>query len=247
MNLRMTFFVLCLLPVNGHLLAAQDATDPTHVYEAYYRVSRADLDEWNRLYQEESVPVLTDLQNEGIIQGWDQWQHSTGGEYNIRLSIRTYDWASFERFWDEFLSRRSESATRRGRMILAHRDEIWNVNAVNAPADTEIGYLYASTYQVNFPDLEEWNRLWTDVAIPILDEAMDDGLLGGWVLLGHNTGGPHNSKMMYLFENWDGIDDVFESLQETLAEEHAEDWETMNRLRGPHDDIIWVPTPTEAD
>jgi len=92
--------------------------------------------------------------------------------------------------------------------------------------------------------MEEWNRLWTEVTIPILDELMDDGLLAGWVHLGHNNGGPHNSQFLYLYEDWDDIDDAFYRLRETLARDHAVEWQTIQRLFDAHDDVIWVPTET---
>ena len=63
----MTFFALCLLLVNGQVLAAQEPPAATHLYETYYTINMANLDQWNHLYQEESVPVLTELQHEGVV------------------------------------------------------------------------------------------------------------------------------------------------------------------------------------
>ena len=246
-------FVLCALlvfPLGA--CAAQEPANPSHVYEAYFRVSPADMDEWNRIYREISIPVLTELQEEGVIEGWTEAEHSSGSDYNVRMAIRTFDWASIGTFWDEFLSRVDERQTEAEsdafyRMIDSHYDEIWEFVAANVPDDSPSQYLYASTYQVSFADMEEWTRIWTEVTGPILDQGMADGLLGGWVLLGHNTGGPHNFKVLYLFDEWDDIDDLFAALQETMAEDHPADWAMTQEMRVAHADAIWEPTPDEAE
>lgn len=237
--------------LGARTLTAQEPAAPAHVYEAFYRLAFDDLEEWNRQYREYSVPILTELVEAGAIQGWSQWQHNTGSEYNVRFTVRTHDWASIGTFWDEYLSRLQEATPADewesgARMILAHRDEIWDVAEVHVPQGLNTAYLYAATFRVNFADMAEWNRAWTEVAAPILEEAMEEGILGGWVRLGHNTGGPHNSKVLYLFEAWDHIDDLFDKLLSELAEAHSEDFELVNRLIRAHDDAIWVPTPVEG-
>jgi hypothetical protein len=229
-------------------LAGQEPRPPAHVYEAYYKISFADLDDWNRRYWDYSVPVLEKLQEEGVIQGWSQWQHQSGGsEYNIRFTARTYDWGSLDTFWSEYLSRLQAAMSEEGwtagsRIIEEHRDEIWDVAEVHVPEGLDIAYMYASTFRVSFADMSEWNRMWSDVVAPILEQAMSEGLLGGWVRLEHNTGGPHNSKVLYMFDSWDAIDDLFGKLLGTLAEEHPDDWAKINELFRAHDDVIWVPT-----
>lgn len=232
-------------------LAAQEQRAPAHVYEAYYRTAYADLENWNRIYWEYAVPVLEALRDEGIIEGWGQWQHHTGSDYNIRLSVRTYDWESIAVFWGEYLdglesAMPADEWDAARRMVVEHRDEIWNVGEVNAPSDFEATHLYTSMFRVSFADIDEWNQIWTDLSESILQDAMDDGLLGGWVRLDHNTGGPYNSKHLFLFDDWDRIDDViFERLIGTLAEEQPELWSRLNGLFQEHDDVIWEATIQE--
>lgn len=65
------------------------------MYEAYYSVDAAGMSDWNRRYSEYSVPVLAGLVEEGLIEGFGQSRHHTGGDdYNIRTVVRTFDWAS---------------------------------------------------------------------------------------------------------------------------------------------------------
>ena len=244
-RIAMCFAVLTLLAPQP--LTGQEESAPAHVYEAYYQIGYGDLEEWNRQYWEYSVPVLEALQEEGVIEGWNQWQHQTGSEYNVRFAVRTSDWASINTFWGEYLSRLQEATPADewdafGRMIAEHRDEIWDIGEVHVPPELETAYLYASTFRLSFADMEEWDGMWTDVVAPILDEAMAEGTVGGWVKLGHNTGGPHNSKVLYFFEDWDDIDDLFGKLLGTIVEKHPDEFARINELFQAHDDVIWVPT-----
>ena len=61
-----------LAPVPGE---AQEAQPISHVYEAYYQVNFADLEEWNRLYWEHDAPILTTLRDEVTTRS-DRWTRS---------------------------------------------------------------------------------------------------------------------------------------------------------------------------
>jgi hypothetical protein len=86
------------------------------------------------------------------------------------------------------------------------------------------------------------SKSWNETAAPILNGAMEDGILGGWVREGHNTGGRYNWKVLYLFEEWDHIDDLFERLVSQLMAD-AELWQKLGRMIAAHDDIIWTSVP----
>jgi len=245
---RAAMFLAILAAGGASPLLGQEEREPAHVYEAYYRISPADMDQWNQQYWEYSVPILQQLRDEGVIQGWSHWQHQTAGEYNVRFAVRAYDWAAYDTFWDQYLSRLQEAMSDEeweagSRMIVEHRDEIWDIGAVNVPDDMEERYIYTSTFRVNFADMAEWNSMWSDLTVPILDRAMDEGILEGWAKLNHNTGGPHNSKVLYWFDSWDDIDDLFGMMAGAMAEEHPDAWERGAELFQAHDDAIWVPTP----
>ncbi len=249
--MRMLVALLLSLPLLATApVEAQEPRPISHVYEAYYRVNFADIEEWNRLYWEHDVPVLTELREEGLIQGWSHSQHDAGGEYNVRLAIRVYDWASIDAFWGEYLTRLEEAYTaqeweRSSRITQAHHDEIWSFGAsLFADPQGDTGSMYASTFQINFGDEDEWNRLWQEKAFPIIQRAIDAGQIGGVVKLNHNTGGPHNSKFLYLFEDWDQIDDFFAAFLSELGEDGT--LNKMFRMMEAHDDVIWAPVTREG-
>lgn len=244
---RVTILFSLLLMIPTMPCGAQQVDGPAHLYEAYYKINNADLPEWNRQYFEYAVPVLEDLRSKGVIQGFNQWQHATGGEYNVRLAIRTNDWNSVDTFWNEYLAQLQANTPEAeseavGRMIQAHHDEIWDFAHVDVPEGLETAYMYAATYQYNFADGAEWHRIWDEVAGPIIEEAKAAGHLGGWATLDHNTGGRHNYKVLFMFEDWDHIDDFTGRVLGALAERHPVDYEKFMRMIQGHDDVIYAPT-----
>ncbi len=242
-----SLFALLLLLTPTFGCGAQEADGPTHLYEAFFKVNYADLPEWNRQYFQYSVPVLDDLVSRGVIEGYNQWEHNTGGEYNVRMAIRTNDWNSIDSFWSQYFeglqasTPEAESQASAG-MIQAHHDEIWNFGTINVPEGLETAYMYAATYQYNFQDESEWIRIHDEVAGPLFNQAMADGILGGWVTLGHNTGGRHNYKLLFFFEDWDHIDDFTGQVLGTMAEQTPADFEKYMSMIQGHNDVIYVPT-----
>ena len=229
--------------------AAAQAEAGSQVYAAYYKIGYADMAEWIAGHFEHEVPVLEQLQDEGIIQNWAIWQHMTGGQYNWRFAAITDDWSKFATFWEEYLGRWEASAKehfdRALRMIQAHYDEVFDLTEVHFPEDAAPQYMFDSSYQINFADMEEWNANWATVVDPVLTKAMEDGLLAGWAIEGHNTGGRHNWKVLYFFDEWDQMDDLFARLEAAWGAEAAL-FERSAGMVDSHDDIIWtaVADPT---
>ena len=131
-------FVCCALLAMSLMVtppdaAAQGTEDEGLVYVAYFKVSYADLEEWIDSYHEHSVPILQQLQEEGVITNWGLQQHSTGSEYNLRFAILAEQWGKYDQFWTEYLGRFQErsadASTRWNAMIQAHNDEIWNITS----------------------------------------------------------------------------------------------------------------------
>jgi hypothetical protein len=88
--------------------------------------------------------------------------------------------------------------------------------------------------------MSEWNELWDQAVVPVLAEAMAEGTLIGWVKLDHNTGGPHNAKILYFVDSWDRLDDLFSKVGDS-REDNADAWSRLSELTRAHDDNIWAP------
>jgi hypothetical protein len=251
---RTVFAVLALAVLAPFAVAAQETEEQEtpQVYTALYKIGYADMEEWIRVYHEVSVPILEELQEEGIIQGWNVWQHQTGGEYNWRFAVRATQWAQFGQFWEQYLGRLAErfpdDLARSAEMIRAHKDEIWDITGVHFPdPPPATQYVYDARYQLSFSDMDAWNSTWEEVLAPALEQAMADGVLGGWVTEGHNTGGRFNWKVLYMFEEWDDMDDLFSRLTAAITAD-PEVWQRVGGMIKAHDDVIWsmVPEPEEG-
>jgi len=251
---RTVLAVLALAVLAPFVAVAQEAEEqqPLQVYVAYYKIGYAEMEEWIRVYHEVSVPILQELQDEGTIQGWSAWQHQTGGEYNWRFAVRAPQWAQLGQFWEQYLARLAErfpdELAVSSAMIQAHYDEIWDITGIHMPdSPPATQYVYDSRYQLNFTDMDEWNAVWDEVLAPVMEQAMTDGLLGGWVTEGHNTGGRFNWKVLYMFEEWDDMDDFFMRVTGAITAD-PQVWQRIAGMIDAHDDVIWsmVPEPEEG-
>lgn len=229
--------MLTAFPVIAHP-GQNDQAPPVHVYEAYYKINYADLEEWTRLFYEHSVPILEDLQEEGILEGWSLYDHYVAGDYNVRFTARTWDWNALRQFWDQYLPRLDEQAGSQDGvdLLVAHYDEIWDIGETNVGADGPYEYMITSSFHLSFGDMDQWNAIWAEQVTPALNQAMEDGLLGGWVLLSHNTGRSENWRILYFFDEWDDVDDLFarvydEGDQDVIGR--------LDRMIQGHSDQIW--------
>ena len=227
-------------------LVAQDQRPAALVYEAYFQINYADLEEWNETFRRYSEPILRDLQQEGVIQGFTINQHQTGGTHNWRQAIRLYDWASSEAFWSAYLSRVAEVTgeeenVRISNMIAAHHDEIWNIGSTNISGGGQ--FQYHTAYRVGFGNMEEWNRLVEEVLGPVMTALSEEGLAGGWVRLDHNTGASHNTKLVVFFPDLGTSHDFFAQLETRLAEQHPTEFRRILELIRSHEDYVWAPVP----
>lgn len=240
---------LLALPVawigTGSPAVAQEEAGPSTMhYVADYKVGYDDLSEWTEDHHEHAAPLLDALVEEGVITGWSAWQHNTGSDYNWRLVIEADEWADFGAFWDEYLGRLPEEALEAGAgMIRAHRDQVWDQADARIPESAAAApWAYEALYQVDFDDLEAWREHWETTVVPLLEQAMADGILAGWVVDAHDTGGRFNRAEVYFFEDWDHIDDFWDwVLGELMADE--ERWERLAGMIRAHDDVIWERVP----
>lgn len=232
-------FLLTLVTLNA---VAQEEPPTGSVYVAYHQMSYGDLLEWMDLYNQHSVPILDALVEEGLLTGYGTWMHSTGGEYNIRQAFRGGPEAEYGPFWSAYLSRLEardpDAFERGGRMITAHRDEIWNIDEANVPDGAAAQYFYDAQFQVNFADLPAWNDMWRETFGPAMERAVSEGLILGWVTESHNTGGRFNWKVIMLFNEWDHIDEFDTMVFEAAPLDHP-----IWKMFSAHRDDLWTALP----
>ena len=96
---RIAAVLATLVLVSAVPVMAQEGP-PRYVHESYLQMSFADVDEWNAIYREHIVPLLQELRDESMLEGWFLSSHQTGGNYTYRFAFRFYDWASIMPFFD---------------------------------------------------------------------------------------------------------------------------------------------------
>lgn len=218
-----------------------------YIRESLYTLNFGDMLEWNEAYLEHVQPILQEMTEAGIIEGFAAWQHDTGGVYNWRFAMRFFDFESIESAGAEFQRRMQEAVPadvmqKLQTMMAAHEDRIWATQEVNVSEDAgPVNYMYAAEFFVNPARLGEWSAMYEELWKPALAQAVEDGLLVGWVTLGHAHGGPGNWKLLLMHDSWDDMDDVWQRTMSSFGEQ----LEATFGMVESHSDDIWVPVRPE--
>ena len=241
--LRRITLVLTLCGLMAPVLVAQNAPVNTRVYISLYNVRYGDIPEYTAFYEANTRPILESMVAEGTITGFGIHMHHTGGEYTIRQRLSGTDDTNFETAALVLNTRLMESnpsgSERQNRMIQAHTDEVWTIGHLNVPEDTgTVQYVYEAQFQVNRAELPRWSQIWEDDMYPVLERAIADDLLAGYVVLEHNTGGRFNWKILWLSETWDSIDDFEAAFFGAAPMDHP-----MWLMYTSHRDELWQTLP----
>lgn len=241
--LRRLMSATLLLALAAPGLAGQDGPAADRIYIALYNIAYSDIPGFMEMRQTYGVPILDDLVEQGVINSHGIWMHHTGGEYTLRETYIGHEDTNFEAFLDAYLGRYAsehpDAFAEVNGMIRAHEDEIFNMDVVNlTPGDAPPTYLYEAKFQVPFGDVPEWTRLWQEHFVPVAEKAIEDGMVRGFVIQSHNTGGEYNWKFSWLFDEWDNFDEVEQAFFSALPLEH----EVFGMFRA-HRDEIWQQVP----
>jgi hypothetical protein len=102
------------------------------------QVAMVDVAKVNKMVDSVFMPILKELVDEGFIFSFGNFNHAWGDEWNINTWYVAKDMASFEKFWDEYVSRASKrhpgafAATTK--YFQAHKDNIYSIrNQYPAP------------------------------------------------------------------------------------------------------------------
>ncbi len=240
--LRRLLLTALLLGLTAPGVIAQQDQVGTRIYVALFNIKYSDIPQWTADYYDQGVPILEALVAEGAITAFNILMHHTGGEYSIRQGLIGDDDTDYEAVWDTYLGQLAQAnATafeRSNRMILAHVDEVWNIDVSNIPNGGDTQYLYEAQFQVNFADMERWNELWAEDLLPTADQAMADGLLQGYVVEGHNTGGRFNWKILFFYDEWDNFNEIEAAIFEAAPLDHP-----VWSMSTAHKDELWQALP----
>jgi hypothetical protein len=122
------FLALLALPTT---LLAQTPRETGFMVHQWCIVEQQDMAAWNG-FQEQTVPILTALQEEGMLQAWYHVQHAWGDEWNVGYVTVADNHRAWLDFWDEYL-RRIDAAipdfwSQAGPLCKRHKDNMYAVH-----------------------------------------------------------------------------------------------------------------------
>ena len=237
---------LVLLLFGAPGITAQQAEPATRVYASYYQVGWGDLAEWLEIYQSDWVPLLQDAVDRGNLTGFGAQIHNTGGIYNFRLSMRGTQDTNFDRVNEAVLGTwmtdNPGSFNRALSFIEGHEDEIWNIDVMETDGAGEWQYMYDNMAEIPYEDWMGFTDVFNEAAGPVLAQAREDGIVSGWVIETHNTGGRFNWKVIILFPEWNDIHELQTRLLTAVPLTHP----MWDYWKG-HKDELWERLPAAGN
>ncbi len=105
---------------------------------SFNMVSMGDVAKVNKMADSVFAPILRELVDEGMIYSFGNFSHNWGDEWNVNTWYTAKDMASFDKFWDEYVSRigkRHPGAwASTVKYFQAHKDNIYTIrNQYPAP------------------------------------------------------------------------------------------------------------------
>jgi hypothetical protein len=97
--------------------------------------------------------------------------------------------------------------------------------------------VYFSFLKVDFTDMGQWITDYQEIEVPIFESFAERGLISGFGLAAHDTGGEYNLRMAIVVPEWDALDDFWEAYFAELPEDYLAS--NMAKIR-KHTDEIWV-------
>jgi hypothetical protein len=98
---------------------------------SFNMVSLADVGKVNKMGDSIFVPILRELVDEGMLYSFGSFNHSWGDEWNVNYWYTAKDMASFNLFWDEYVSRVSTRHPGAWATMVkhfhAHKDNIYTI------------------------------------------------------------------------------------------------------------------------
>ena len=98
---------------------------------SFNQVQMADVGKVNKMVDSVFTPILKELVDEGMIYEFGQFNHSWGDEWNVNFWYIAKDMGSFDKFWDEYVSRvrkrHPDAFSSTVKCFQAHKDNIYTI------------------------------------------------------------------------------------------------------------------------
>jgi len=121
--------LIAFLFISESNLAQSD--DQPLLIVSFNMVPMSDVGKVNKISDSIFVPILKELVDEGKLYSFGSFNHSWGDEWNVNYWYTAKDMASFDKFWDEYVSRvRERHPNAFGSIVKyfqAHKDNIYTI------------------------------------------------------------------------------------------------------------------------
>jgi hypothetical protein len=98
---------------------------------SFNMVPMADIGKVNKMVDSVFTPILKELVDEGFIYSFGFFNHTWGDEWNSNTWYTAKDMSSFDKFWDEYVSRINKrhpgSFAATVKYFQAHKDNIYTI------------------------------------------------------------------------------------------------------------------------
>ena len=129
-RLLQTIAALLIFIVVSGTANGQDNQNPLLIV-SFNKVPLVDVGTVNRMGDSLFAPILKELVDEGMLLSFGSFNHNWGDEWNVNYWYTAKDMASFDKFWDEYVSRVAERHPNAWgatvKYFQAHKDNIYTI------------------------------------------------------------------------------------------------------------------------
>ncbi|MDH3268567.1 MAG: hypothetical protein OEM46_06900 [Ignavibacteria bacterium] len=122
--------IIFLLSFAAGNIFAQSNEQPLLIC-SFNMVPMADVGKVNKMVDSVFTPILKELVDEGMIYSFGQFNHNWGDEWNVNFWYTAKDMATFDKFWDEYVSRvrnrHPNAFASTVKYFQAHKDNIYTI------------------------------------------------------------------------------------------------------------------------
>ena len=99
--------------------------------------------------------------------------------------------------------------------------------------------IYIATYNIAYSDIPAWMASYTTVGVPILDAMVEEGILTGYNIWMHHTGGEHTMRQAFMGHAETDYEAFWEDYLGRLQAADPADFAATNAMIRAHEDEIF--------
>jgi hypothetical protein len=238
-----------LLPVLAVLAFAPQVQSQTLIAQ-YFRCSTADEGEADFIMNEVLGDVYERRAEAGDLMGWGWIEHLTGGQWRRIATFTTPDLTSAWDMWgeiEEIMEEHPNAWHRFNEICPSHDDYIWNLIGSSSDDPASTPDMWASSYWVCDSNEESRADELLQQMVPVFDEHIAAGHIGGWSWYGHVVGGRFRRLLTMGAADDFNLLEGREAVVTDLRTNHGEVLEEFGDICGGHVDYIWANAGDDED